>query len=278
MKIAKFMMIIAAIFYAAPLMAEGLADDHGAKKKKSGKWQLVFEDNFDGNKLNPSHWEIINGNGCPQLCGFGNDELQAYSGENLTVKDGFLTITAEKRGGMDRPYKSGKITTKPMGGWKYGKFSIRAKLAHGVGAWSAIWMMPQKDTYGIWPKSGEIDITEHVGHELDTIFSTIHTQSYNHMNGNDISKRIKLKGSTDNFHTYTLIWKEDRLIWEIDGKKFFTIKKKSGDTSDEWPFDNPFHLILNVAVGGKFGGQKGVTESHFPTTMVVDWVKVWQAP
>lgn len=240
--------------------------------------KLVFEDNFDGKALNKKHWQIIRGNGCPQLCGFGNNERQAYtkSKDNLYVKDGKLFITAIKKSGKKRAFKSAKITTKPTGGWKYGKISVRAKIAKGIGSWSAIWMMPQRNTYGGWPKSGEIDMMEHVGYDQGRIHGTIHTEAFNHIKKTEKNGQIVLKDAHEKFYTYSIVWTENKITWLADDKEYFSLTKESGDTSDQWPFDQPYHLILNLAVGGNWGGREGIVPAHFPTSMVVDWVKVWQ--
>ncbi|WND03584.1 glycoside hydrolase family 16 protein [Temperatibacter marinus] len=240
------------------------------------KWTLVFEDNFDSSTLDSKNWAISHGNGCPELCGFGNKELQAYNKDNVKLKEGKLILSAHYKQAMERDYQAGKITTEPMGGWKYGKFSVRAKLPKALGTWPAIWMLPQDWSYGSWPKSGEIDIMEHVGFEVDAVHGTIHTEAYNHSIKTHKGKEVIVKGATEAFHTYTVTWTKDVLIWDIDGQEYFRIPRQKTDTAKEWPFDQKFHLILNVAVGGTWGGLKGINNAEYPTAMEVDWVKVWQ--
>lgn len=259
------------------ILASGLMTPVAAATEKAGEdWTLIFSDDFTGKKLDPKKWAIVHSNGCPSLCGFGNKELQAYNKKNVQLKDGMLVITAEKRKGMKRTFQSGKVTLKPTGGYTYGKLSVRAKLPKGIGTWPAIWMLPVKDVYGPWPKSGEIDVMEHVGFDQDVIHGTIHTEAFNHKIGTQKGKQVKLYGASEEFHTYSLTWTKTRLIWDIDGTVYYTIDKNPSDGSAEWPFDTPYYLILNVAVGGMWGGKEGVAPDHFPTKMVVDWVKIWQ--
>lgn len=246
--------------------------------KAEQKYRLVFQDDFSGKALDPKHWEIIHGNGCPALCGFGNQELQYYTGsaDNLKIADGFLTLTARHQKQADQAYTSAKITTKPTKGWQYGKISVRAKLPTGLGTWPAIWMLPQNNKYGGWPKSGEIDIMEHVGYDQGVVHGTVHTESFNHLKNTQKAGTISLPRAHEQFHTYTLEWTANRLTWLVDGKAYYQIDKKPSDTADEWPFDHPYHLIINLAVGGGWGGKKGVNPRDYPAQLVIDWVKVWQ--
>ncbi len=234
---------------------------------------LVWSENFDS-PLDPSIWRIVEGNGCPSICGYGNNELQTYTSDqrNLRVENGKLVIEAHK----DTIYSSAKITTQNLPGWTYGKISVRAKLPSGVGTWPAIWMLPDNNTYGSWPKSGEIDIMEHVGFNEGHVHGTIHTEAYNHKIGTQKGGEILLPTATTSFHTYTVDWDAQSIRWYIDGKPYYQFEKHDGDTVDEWPFDDPFHLILNLAVGGDWGGKEGVDATSFPARFEIDWVKVWK--
>lgn len=244
--------------------------------------QLVWSDEFDQDGLpNPSKWTYDVGTACnqPAGCGWGNNELQYYTEnrlENAKVKDGKLIITAIKEPYKeDRSYTSARLVSKNKGDWKYGKIEIRAKLPNGKGTWPAIWMLSTDWSYGGWPESGEIDIMEHVGYAPDTIFGTVHTKAYNHLNGTQKGGEIYMPKSEHQFQTYVLDWQEDHMDWYIDGQKYFTFKNDKTDFK-AWPFDQKFHMILNLAVGGNWGGKHGIDDSIWPQQMVVDYVRVYQ--
>ncbi|NJN77834.1 MAG: glycoside hydrolase family 16 protein [Saprospiraceae bacterium] len=240
-------------------------------------YQLVWSDEFETNGLPDStKWSYDYGIGCPN-CGWGNNELQFYTKnklENARVEDGKLIIEAHKEIFEKSQYTSARLVTKEKGDWLYGKFEIRAKLPDGRGTWPAIWMLSTDWEYGGWPESGEIDIMEHVGYAQDTVHGTIHTKSYNHIIGTQKAGTIEVNVSEE-FHTYGLEWTEKSMIWSIDGKPYFEFKNEN-KTFNEWPFDKRFHLILNLAVGGNWGGKYGVDESVFPKQMIVDYVRVYQ--
>ena len=137
-------------------------------------------------------------------------------------------------------------------------------------------MLPVQNKYGPWPASGEIDIMEHVGHSPGFVHGTIHTQSFNHVKRTEKSGVIKVETPFEQFHVYGVIWEPNQITWTLDGAPYFSVIREDGSNPMDWPFDHPFHLILNVAVGGTWGGQHGIDQEAFPATMVVDWVKVWQ--
>ncbi|SDE47703.1 glycoside hydrolase family 16 protein [Kordiimonas lacus] len=237
-------------------------------------YELVWADEFDGPELNTNVWRVVKGNGCPTNCGFGNNELQAYRGgeKNLRVQDGKLVIEAR----MGNKVTSAKITTQDMPGWIYGRFAMRAKLPSGVGTWPAFWMMPKAASYGPWPKSGEIDIMEHVGYNPGQVHGTIHTEAYNHKIGTQKGDFMQVPDAAEVFHDYAVEWEEDEIRWYIDGQEYYRIEKEAGDGHAEWPLDHPFYVILNLAVGGDWGGAEGVDKAAFPARFEVDWVRVWQ--
>ena len=246
------------------------------------KLQLVWADEFDQDGLpNLNNWSYDIGTACnqPAGCGWGNNELQYYTQnrpENAKVRDGKLIITAIKESYKeDRSYTSARLVSKNKGDWKYGKIEIRAKLPAGKGTWPAIWMLSTDWSYGGWPESGEIDIMEHVGYEPDSIYGTIHTKAYNHLNGTQKGGVLYTPKSEQQFQTYILDWKEDQMDWYIDGEKYFTFKNDNTD-STAWPFDQKFHMILNLAVGGNWGGRHGIDESIWPQQMEVDYVRIYQ--
>jgi beta-glucanase (GH16 family) len=237
--------------------------------------KLVWSDEFNKPGLPDSnHWTYDLGTG---KNGWGNNELQFYTDrfQNTRVENGMLIIEARKEPISNYNYTSARLLTRPIGNWKYGRFEIRAKIPTGRGIWPAIWMMPTKSVYGGWPHSGEIDIMEHVGFKPDSLFSTVHTSLYNGGNKQQKGKAISRNDLKDAFHLYSLDWTESTMKFYVDEELVFEYKK-SDPNYKYWPFDQEFYLILNVAVGGNWGGQKGVDETVFPATMLVDYVRVYQ--
>jgi beta-glucanase (GH16 family) len=239
---------------------------------KSTKGNLVWSDEFDGSSLNTQNWTYeVNGNGG------GNNELQYYtnSPKNLQVSDGTLKIIALKESYLGKSYTSARIVTKNKGDWKYGRIEARLKMPYGQGIWPAFWMMPTSNVYGGWPKSGEIDIMEYLGHETNKVYGTIHygpawpnnqhSGSYYMLgNGNNFS---------DDFHVFAVEWEENVIRWYVDDKLYFT-RTPSSISPYDWPFDQEFFVILNLAVGGNWPGNPDAT-TVFPQTYEVDYVRVY---
>lgn len=177
--------------------------------------KLVWADEFSTNGLpDTTRWGYDLGNGCPNVCGWGNNELQFYTNnrlENARVQDGHLIIEARKEDRQGMKYTSSRMVTKNKGDWRYGRFEIRAKLPTGKGIWPAIWMLPTKWAYGGWPESGEIDIMEFVGYMPDSVFGTVHTGLYNHAIGTQKAKGVMLKDLATAFHVYTIEWTEEKI-------------------------------------------------------------------
>ncbi len=240
------------------------------------KYTLVWSDEFDYKGLPDSKkWSFdTSGN----KSGWGNNEAQFYTSENLKnaeVKDGYLYINTLKEDHEGKKYTSARLVTKGKGDWLYGKVEVRAKLPEGRGMWPAIWMLPTEWKYGGWPASGEIDIMENVGYDPYVIVASAHTKSYNHVMGTQKNAKITIDDCYSAFHNYTLEWEASEYRVYVDSTLYFTYKNdETGFQS--WPFDRPFHLLLNVAVGGNWGGQKGIDDSIFPNSMVVDYVRVYQ--
>ncbi|MCF8308154.1 MAG: glycoside hydrolase family 16 protein [Bacteroidales bacterium] len=239
-------------------------------------YQLVWHDEFDYNGLpDAEKWSYDTvGNDY----GWGNNELQYYTSrdkDNAFVDGEKLHIKAIKEEKGKRDYTSARLITKNKGDWKYGRFEFRAKLPQGRGIWPAIWMLPTDWEYGDWPASGEIDIMEHVGYNPDSVFASAHTEAYNHVKGTNKTEGIKVRNIYDEFHTYTLEWEEDEYRVFFDDIHFFTFENEN-KTFKEWPFDKPFHILLNVAVGGNWGGKEGVDDAIFPQEMIVDYVRVYK--
>ncbi len=247
--------------------------------KNNGK-RLVWSDEFDyTGQPDTAKWGYDLGDGCaaPSGCGWGNNERQFYTDrrENARVENGQLIVEARREKMGSREYTSTRMVTKRRGDWTFGRIEVRAKLPHGVGVWPAIWMLPSHSKYGGWPMSGEIDIMENVGYMPDSVFGTVHTDRFNGMKGTQISKGILSKTLADEFHVYGIDWDADKIDFLFDGQPFHTFKNRH-DGLDAWPFDRAFHLILDLAVGGNWGGKMGVDEAIWPQKMLVDWVRVYQ--
>lgn len=208
--------------------------------------------------------------------GWGNNELQDYTDsiDNASVGDGVLTITARKKKSGGRDYTSARLVSKGKGDFLYGRFEIRAKLPAGRGTWPAIWMLPTGQVYGGWPKSGEIDIMEHVGFDPGNIHVTAHTQAYYFKINTQKTATTIVDGATTRFHLYRMDWTPDAIRGYIDDALVLEFANE-GKGYKVWPFDQSFHLLLNIAVGGDWGGQKGVDDGAFPARMEVDYVRVY---
>ena len=237
---------------------------------------LVWEDNFDYTGLpDSSKWSYdVGGHG------WGNNELQYYTEnreEKARVEDGKLIIESRKEAYSGNDYTSARLVSRNKGDWTYGRIEARAKLPQGTGTWPAIWMLPTEWIYGDggWPDVGEIDIMEHVGYDEGVIHGTIHTHDFNHMDGTQQSGQITIPDAVDTFHVYAIEWTEDKIEWYVDDEKYFTYEN-NGDGWSAWPFDHPFHLILNIAIGGDWGGAEGIEDSIFPQTMEIDYVRVYK--
>lgn len=289
------------------------ATDPAAGGNSAG-WTLVWSDEFDGDAIDRSRWDFdVN------CWGGGNNERQCYtdSERNASVKDGELVITARKENTTGpafppylasqqadpaatgtKPFSSARMVTRGKAAWKYGKIEVRAALPQGQGTWPAIWMLPEDNVYGGWARSGEIDILEAVNLGVEcpaekgcepggenTILGTLHFGGGwpdNAFASTEIAYPEVLDGG---YHTFGIEWGEGIMVWTVDGKPYAT--KRAGDwfttESDDpnAPFDQRFHLILNLAIGGGLPEERalgGVDESGFPKRMRVDWVRVWQCP
>ncbi|UJP65144.1 glycoside hydrolase family 16 protein [Mongoliitalea daihaiensis] len=235
---------------------------------------LVWSDEFEQDGLpNPSKWSYDVGDN-----GWGNNELQFYTEKNpknARVEDGVLIIEVHKDSTYEKGYTSARLLTRGKASWTYGYIEVRARMPRGLGSWPAIWMLPEEKVYGNWPKSGEIDIMEHVGYEQGVVHGTVHTESFNHMRGTQKGMQVELPTCSDEFHVYAIDWTEDKIDFFIDGEKYHTFQNTQNGESDEWPFDQSFHLIFNVAVGGNWGGSKGVDPTVWPQRMEIDYVRVY---
>ena len=236
---------------------------------------LVFFDDFkvDG-APDKSKWTIETGGH-----GGGNDELQYYSDElrNAYVENGRLILKALKEEYKERHYTSAKLITRGTFSFQYGKIEVVAKLPKGLGSWPAIWMLPDSCHEGVeWPLCGEIDIMEHVGKDENRVHASLHTATYNHGLKTHRTGSTVLENVTGQFHKYACVWTEDYVEFFYDDEPLVKIVKNDWpDTAETgWPFDQNFYLILNVAVGGMWGGY--IDESALPYIMEVESVKIYQ--
>jgi beta-glucanase (GH16 family) len=258
---------------AGTLLVLGACQMQRPSKTKE-KYTLVWADEFDYTGLpDPARWAYdVGGHG------WGNNELQYYTQSdtsNAVVRDGRLFLTARKATVEGKQFSSARLVTRGLAEWTYGKIEIHAKLPKGRGLWPAAWMLGANIDKVGWPKAGEIDIMEHVGFNPDSIFGTVHTEAYNHMKNTQKGKTILINDPYTKFHTFAVDWSADKMDFLLDHQVYYTIYNEKTGT-DAWPFDNPFYLLLNLAVGGNLGGVKGVDETVFPAVMEVDYVRVYQ--
>ncbi|GAB4242447.1 MAG: hypothetical protein Kow0027_00850 [Saprospiraceae bacterium] len=240
-------------------------------------FKLVWQDEFNGSgQPDPANWTYDLGDGCPRLCGWGNDELQFYTNHprNVYLKDGFLVLEAweEEIGG--RSYSSCRITTKGKRQFRYGRIDVRAVLPVDKGIWPAIWMLGVNlDSLG-WPRGGEIDIMELVGQEPARVYGTAHWDDTGHSH-KFLNNHYDLDAGTfaDQFHVFSLLWDEQGLTWLVDDQPYHHLAQKEFGPLN--PFNDPFYLILNIAVGGNWPGSPDETTT-FPQQMVVDYVRYYQ--
>ena len=238
-------------------------------------WALVWADEFTDEGLpDSSRWRYdVGGHG------WGNRELQYYTARRLAnarVEDGLLVIEARREAFNDRDYTSARLLSRAD--WTYGRFEVRARLPSGTGTWPAIWMLASRDTYGdhYWPDNGEIDIMEYVGYEPDVVHSSVHTRAYHHSIGTHKTNSRRVADAEKAFHVYAVDWTAAEIRFFVDGQRYFTFVKEEGADYRQWPFDQPFHLLLNIAVGGTWGGQQGIADDIWPQRMEIDYVRVYQ--
>jgi beta-glucanase (GH16 family) len=242
------------------------------------KMELIWNDEFNYSGLPDStKWNYdVGGNG------WGNNEKEYYkekSLENSFVKDGKLHIVGKKEDYGNKNYTSARLTTYPKFSFQYGKVEVRAKLPKGKGTWPAIWMLPNsiRTKAEKWPDCGEIDIMEEVGKDPDFIHTSMHSGIYNFLKNNQYTHFDKVSHTSDRFHLYGIEWTSRSIRFFIDHKLFYEARKGENgkDTSNGgWPYDKPYFLILNLALGGNWGGN--IDDSIFPATMEVDYIRVYK--
>lgn len=246
-------------------------------------FELVWSDEFDADGLpDPAKWKYDTSR---NERGWFNNERQYYAAnrpKNSRVEGGNLILEAHQEdlasarfpdfGGQQ--YSSARLITQGLGDWTYGFFEIRAKLPCGRGTWPAIWMLPS-DPDVVWPAGGEIDIMEHVGFEPGVIHHSLHTNAFNFSRGTQKTTSHTVPDACKAMHKYQLLWAPETMLFAVDDQPKFLFRKES-DKQARWPFDKPQHLLLNIAVGGTWGGQKGIDPAAFPARMEIDYVRVFQ--
>lgn len=262
-------------------------------------WKLVWSDEFDGGQIDRTKWDFDHGTYLPTSTndwqpGWGNQELEFYTArpENASLKDGLLHIRAIKESYKGAHYTSARLKTKGHFSKKYGRFEFRAKLPTGKGMWPAIWMLPEQEKYGGWAASGEIDILEARGQEPEKVLGTLHYGSKwpaNTHTGKDYI--FPDKGTIADFHVYALEWEPGEIRWLVDDKVYQTqnfwwscsdtdgpkgVEPVNESELNPWPapFDQPFYIVMNLAVGGQFLGNPDAS-TKFPAEMQVDYVRVY---
>jgi beta-glucanase (GH16 family) len=248
-------------------------------------YTLVFGDEFNaGSMPDPARWDYATERNAD---GWFNQERQYYSRarpENSRIEDGHLIIEARAEtldpsqypDWGDQKYTSARLLTRGKASWTYGFFEIRAKLPCGIGTWPAIWTLPE-DPKVEWPNGGEIDIMEHVGFDPGVINQTVHTRAFNFGSGTQKTTKFVVADACTSMHRYQLLWTPDFVLMGVDDQAKFMFRKVRSDRA-RWPFDQPQHLLLNIAVGGSWGGQKGIKPEAFPARMEVDYVRIYQRP
>ena len=237
---------------------------------------LYWNDEFNGEILNSKFWNIE-----IMPSGANNNELQSYTENenNIYIYDGYLHIRAVKDSPFDpnQPkYKSGRINTKGKVEISRGQIEVRAKLPTGTGTWPAIWMLGSDIESKGWPACGEIDIMEHVGHDPNWVFFSIHNkQLYGDVGGTDQQGMYYLNDMEDEFHIYKIKWDDNEIQGLVDDYLYFNYQRSNSNISNEWPYNAPFFLILNLAIGGDWGGQQGIDNSIFPASFIIDYVRMF---
>ena len=253
---------------------------------QANEWSLIWSDEFDyTGPPNEAKWNYEKGF-------VRNRELQYYTSarkENARVENGHLVIEARKeiwpnpdyrddassrrwqRSRKAADYTSASLITKDKASWTYGRIEVKAKLPTGKG----VWMLGTNIREVGWPKCGEIDIMEYVGYDPNTVCANVHMAKYNHTKGTGKGSKIKADKPYASYHTYAVEWTPERMDFFFDEHKYFTFKNEHGGV-DVWPFDQPHYLILNLAIGGSWGGQKGIDESIFPQKFLIDYVRVYR--
>jgi len=270
--------IAVCFFFFACSEEEMVSQNKDANDWEIKGWNIVWQDEFDKDSLDLTKWSRETGGH-----GWGNNELQFYtdSDSNSYVENGNLILKAQvvpqgigSSKGL-RYYSSARLRTYGKGDWKYGRIEVKAKVASGQGIWPAIWMLPTDWLFGGWQSSGEIDIMEHVGYDLGVVHGSVHTEAYNHKINTQRSSARKIANVDTEFHVYSIIWDKDKISFFIDDVQYFLFENDQQGNYKTWPFDQRFHLLINIAVGGDWPGNPD-NSTNFPRKMLVDYVRVYE--
>jgi beta-glucanase (GH16 family) len=265
----------------APQLHAQMNDKNDQAMAAPPGWKLTWSDEFSGSSINRHNWGFEIGNGGE---GWGNHELEYYTDRpaNAYVAGGMLHIRAAKESYNGSDYTSARMLSRGLFSQKYGRFDFRAKLPVGRGLWPALWFMPEDNTYGNWPLSGEIDLTESRGQQPDRVLGTIHFGApWPHNSHSGETYVLPDGGTVAQFHVYTLEWEPGVIRWYVDGKIYSTKRRwwsqSPSGGRNPWPepFDQRFFIIMNVAVGGDVLGSPDAS-TQFPQEMVVDYVRAYE--
>lgn len=250
------------------------------------KGKLIWSDEFSVDGLpDASKWHYEQGY-------VRNGEAQRYekaNSSNSRIENGLLIIeshyqSAKKPENLwqylfdEQPkdrYTSASLTTEHLPGFGYGRIEVRAKLPQGRGVWPAIWLLGSNIKQVGWPMSGEIDIMEYVGFKPNQVYSVIHTSDRNHKKGNAVNSVLQINDLADEFHVYSVKRTAERIDFYIDDLLHFSYHKEDSSPKS-WPFDQPMYLIINLAIGGSWGGKKGIDNTIFPQQFLIDYVRVYE--
>ena len=230
----------------------------------------IWQDEFDTPGLpNAGRWDH-------EVGLIRNNERQYYTRDrpaNARVEDGMLIIEAHRERFQGADYTSASLTSRSS--WTYGRIEVRAMLPKGRGTWPAIWTLGTNIRKVGWPTCGEIDIMEHVGFDPGRIHANIHTKAYNHVQGTNKGNNRLIAGPDEEFHVYSTVWTAGQIEVFVDGQRYFTFAREPGGEA-VWPFDKPQYIILNLAIGGSWGGQQGIDDSALPARFLIDYVRVYR--
>ncbi len=237
-------------------------------------WQPRWADEFDTHGLpDPGKWDYEEGR-------VRNNEDQYYvrdRRENARVEDGRLVITARQEPWKGATVTSACLITLGKFTFRYGKLEISARLPKGRGTWPALWLMGANYEKVGWPRCGEIDLMEFVGFMPDVAHFTVHTEAFNHARQNQQGTTLTVKNLSDEYHRYGLLWTPEEIVWFFDGEPVFRYAN-AHEGEAQWPFDHPVYLLMNLAIGGTWGGREGVDPGILPSEFLIDYVRVWQQP
>ncbi|USU04356.1 glycoside hydrolase family 16 protein [Sphingomonadaceae bacterium OTU29LAMAA1] len=253
----------------------GASDHHVDVPMTQPAVRPSFADEFDGVRVDRSQWTFDRSR---NAAGWYNHERQYYGPDNARVAGGSLVIEARKEtlsraraaDWSGQSYTSAKLVSRKAFG--YGFYAIRARLPCGRGTWPAIWLLPSS---GVWPAAGEIDIMEMVGWDPNVVHATLHSEAYNHAKGTQRGAQVRVSTACTAFHTYQLDWRRDAILIGVDGRGYMRVVNDRPGGTAAWPFNRPYQLILNLAVGGDWGGAEGIDDAVLPQRMSVDYVRYW---